>query len=59
MSLEQKIGQTIQTDYYALTENNISSKDFGLQYHIGCVYNSGYGCPDSLGNMVDLTNLND
>ena len=30
MSLEQKIGQTIQTDYYALTDNNISSKDFGL-----------------------------
>jgi hypothetical protein len=55
MSLDQKIGQTIQLDFYGLTKRNHTSDTDAVKYAIGSILVGGDGCPDKNGNRVDFT----
>ncbi len=46
MNLDQKIGQTIQVDFYALTSKNGTTANDAIKYSIGSVLVGGNGCPD-------------
>lgn len=57
MSLDQKIGQTIQVDFYALTSKAGTSPSDAIKYSLGSVLIGGNGCPDSNGNVIDFDGL--
>lgn len=58
MTLDQKIGQTIQLDFYGLTKRNHTSDADAVKYAIGSILVGGDGCPDQNGNRVDFTSTN-
>jgi hypothetical protein len=55
MTLDQKIGQTIQLDFYGLTKRNHTSDADAVKYAIGSILVGGDGCPDKNGNRVDFS----
>lgn len=57
MSLDQKIGQTIQLDFYGLTTKSGTSNADAIKYALGSILVGGNGCPDSNGNCVIFDNL--
>lgn len=57
MNLVQKIGQTIQVDFYAMVTKNGTSNADAIKYGLGSLLVSGNGCPDINGNMVELDNI--
>lgn len=46
MTLDQKIGQTIQIDFYGLTDENRTSAQDAIKNHLGSILVGGIGCPD-------------
>ena len=46
MSLDQKIGQTIQVDFYAMATKNGSSQTDAVKLALGSLLVGGNGCPD-------------
>lgn len=57
MNLEQKIGQTIQLDFYGLTGKNGTTSAGATKYNLGSVLVGGNGCPDANGNILYFDSL--
>lgn len=54
MTLDQKIGQTIQLDFYGVTGKNGTDATTASKLHLGSLLVSGNGVPDANGNMIFL-----
>jgi hypothetical protein len=54
MTVEQKIGQTIQADFYALTSKGKTDYSEAVSLHLGSVLVGGNGAPTSSGDMADI-----
>ena len=54
MTLDQKIGQTIQADLYSITHDDYTDPAMVEQYHFGSVLVGGNGCPDANGNLINM-----
>lgn len=57
MSLDQKIGQTIQVDFYGITSKNGTTVSDAIKYSLGSILIGGNGCPDDNGNCVNFDGL--
>jgi beta-glucosidase len=57
MSLDQKIGQTIQLDFYGLTSKTGTTSADAIKFSLGSLLVGGNGCPDSNGNILDMDTL--
>lgn len=55
MSLDQKIGQTIQADFYSITTSrNVTEASEAAKYHFGSLLVGGDGAPNAEGNIVNI-----
>mgnify|MGYP002345191529 FL=1 len=54
MTIDQKIGQTLQVDFQALAGKNSTDQSLALKYFLGSVLIGGDGVPDANGNIVEL-----
>lgn len=59
MSLEQKVGQTIQGDMAALNTKGVIDPSLALKYSLGSVLVSGDDIPDANGNIVVVPDKED
>jgi len=57
MTLDQKIGQTIQVDFYGLTSKVGTTSSDAIKYSLGSILMGGNGCPDDNGNCVNFDGL--
>ena len=57
MTLDQKIGQTIQVDFYAMHGKNGTSQDDAINLALGSLLIGGNGCPDENGNLINFDNM--
>lgn len=57
MTLDQKIGQTIQADFYAITSKGKTSFSEAASLHLGSLLVGGNGAPTSDGDMADISIL--
>lgn len=57
MTVEQKIGQTIQADFYAITSKGKTDYAEAVNLHLGSLLVGGNGAPTSTGDMADVTPL--
>ena len=56
MTLDQKIGQTIQADFYSIASKNHTDLNLVTKHHFGSLLVGGDGCPDESGNMFIFNN---
>lgn len=56
MTIDQKIGQTIQLTFDGITEKQITNPQEALTYALGSLLVGGNGAPTSDGNMAKLAN---
>ena len=59
MTLDQKIGQTIQADFYAITSKGHTDPALATKFHFGSLLVGGDGCPDANGNLVTMPHLDE
>ena len=59
MTLDQKIGQTIQADFYAITSKGKTDPNEALSMNLGSLLVGGNGAPTSSGDMADVSPLID
>lgn len=52
MTLDQKIGQTIQLDFYAMTSVNGTMGSEAVKYNLGSILMGAIGCPNDDGNCI-------
>jgi beta-glucosidase len=57
MSLDQKIGQTIQVDFYGITSKTGTSASDAIKYSLGSILIGGNGAPDANGNCINFDGL--
>ena len=57
MNLDQKIGQTIQVDFYGITSKTGTSVSDAVKYSLGSILIGGNGCPDDNGNCINFDGL--
>lgn len=57
MTLDQKIGQTIQADFYAITSKGKTNYAEAVSLHLGSLLVGGNGAPTSDGDMADISIL--
>ena len=57
MSVDQKIGQTIQVDFYAMANKNGTTSAEAVKLALGSLLVGGNGCPDENGNLVVFDNM--
>ena len=57
MTLDQKIGQTIQLDFYGVTSKTGTTSADAIKFSLGSLLVGGNGCPDNNGNIIDFDNL--
>lgn len=57
MTLDQKIGQTIQVDFYAMASKNGTASTEAVKLALGSLLVGGNGCPDENGNLVFFDNM--
>ena len=57
MNLEQKIGQTIQADFYAITSKDKTDPNEAVSLNLGSLLVGGNGAPTSTGDLADVTPL--
>lgn len=57
MTLDQRIGQTIQSDFYAITEKGVTDPAVAQSFHLGSLLVGGNGAPTAAGNMATLPNI--
>ena len=57
MNVDQKIGQTIQLDFYGLTGKTGTTSAEAIKFSLGSLLVGGNGCPDANGNMVFFDGL--
>lgn len=56
MSLEQKIGQTIQLTFEGITQKTTTQPSEALKYYLGSLLVNGGGAPTTDGNLAKLNN---
>lgn len=54
MTLDQKIGQTIQADFFAITNKNKTDPTLAQKYHLGSLLVGGNGCPTATGDLEEF-----
>ena len=55
MSIDQKIGQTIQVDFYSITTNkNVTEPAEAAKYFLGSLLVGGDAAVNEAGNLIDL-----
>lgn len=52
MTVDQKIGQTVQLEFFAITGKNGTDPALATKYHLGSLLVGGDGVPDANGNLV-------
>jgi beta-glucosidase len=52
MTLDQKIGQTIQLDFYAMSSVNGTIGSEAVKYNLGSILMGAIGCPNDDGNCI-------
>jgi hypothetical protein len=57
MTLDQKIGQTIQADFDAITEKSVTDPTLATTFALGSLLVGGNGAPTASGNMADIPNI--
>ena len=57
MTLDQKIGQTVQVDFYGITSKTGTSVSDAIKYSLGSILIGGNGCPDDNGNCVNFDGM--
>lgn len=57
MTVDQKIGQTIQADFYAITSKGKTDYSEAVSLHLGSLLVGGNGAPTSSGDMADISIL--
>lgn len=57
MTIDQKIGQTIQADFYAITSKGKTNYAEAVSLHLGSLLVGGNGAPTSSGDMADISIL--
>ena len=57
MTVDQKIGQTIQVDFYAMVNKNGTTQTDAVKFALGSLLVGGNGCPDENGNLVIFDNM--
>lgn len=57
MTLDQKIGQTVQVDFYGITSKTGTSVSDAVKYSLGSILIGGNGCPDDNGNCVNFDGM--
>lgn len=59
MTLDQKIGQTLQVDFGAFNTKKGTDEQEAIKLHLGSLLVGGDGMPDANGNMVDIPDKED
>lgn len=59
MTLDQKIGQTIQVDFYGITSKGKTDAALAAKYHLGSLLVGGNGCPDEAGDLITMPNMDE
>lgn len=59
MTLEQKIGQTVQLDFNTLTTKNGTDPTLAEKMHLGSILVGGNGAPDANGNMISFPDMDE
>jgi beta-glucosidase len=54
MTLDQKIGQTIQLNFYGVTNRNNTDPAQAVKLHLGSLLIAGDGAPDVNGNLIAM-----
>jgi hypothetical protein len=57
MNVDQKIGQTVQLDFYAVSDKNGTDPVLASKWHLGSLLVGGNGAPDANGNLVILPDM--
>lgn len=57
MTIDQKIGHTVQLDLYALADKNGTDPALASKLHLGSVLVGGNGAPDSNGNLITMPDM--
>jgi hypothetical protein len=57
MTLDQKIGHTVQLDFYSVTGKNGTDPTIASKLHLGSLLIGGNGAPDANGNLVTLPDM--
>ena len=59
MTLDQKIGQTLQVDFGAFTSKKGTDEQEAIRLHLGSLLVGGDGMPDENGNMITVPDKED
>lgn len=59
MTVDQKIGQTIQVDFYSVTGKNGTDPVAAAKLHLGSFLVGGNGVPDANGNMISIPDMDE
>ena len=59
MTLEEKIGQTVQLDFYALSTKNGTDPSLAARMHLGSLLVGGNGAPDADGNLIAFPDMDE
>lgn len=55
MTLEQKIGQCLQVDFYGINNKKTGTDPAeAIKYHLGSLLVGGDGTPDENGNLIEI-----
>ncbi len=57
MTIDQKIGQTIQLDFYGITGKNGTTSADAIKLSLGSLLVGGDGCPDANGDLIYFDGL--
>ncbi len=57
MTLDQKIGQTVQLDFYSITGKTGTDPTLASKLHLGSLLVGGNGAPDSNGNLISMPDM--
>ena len=59
MTLDQKIGQTIQLQFAAVTGKNGTDPTVASKLHLGSLLIGGNGAPDANGNLINIPDMDE
>lgn len=57
MTLDQKLGQILQIDLYAITQKGVTDPNEALTLNLGSLLVAGNGAPTPSGNMASLPGI--
>ena len=59
MTVDQKIGQTVQLDFYSVTTKNGTEPILASKWHLGSLLIGGNGAPDANGNLITIPDMDE